>query len=137
MKQEILTLEQGQVADMLLSLKNSHRRINRFLQDYTPPLNGDRYLTDKEVAEALKVSRRTLQNLRNNRVLPFILLGGKALYREYDIQRLLEANYRRADVLACKNEKDGRATLMSGIVRPSFFVCYFCPFSYSRKATGE
>jgi hypothetical protein len=50
------------------------------------------------VAEALKVSRRTLQNLRNNRVLPFILLGGKALYREYDIQRLLEANYRRADV---------------------------------------
>ena len=47
MKQEILTLEQGQVADMLLSLKSSHRRINRFLQDYTPPLNGDRYLTDK------------------------------------------------------------------------------------------
>ena len=97
MKQEILTLEQGQVADMLLSLKNSHRRINRFLQEYTPPLNGDRYLTDKEVAEVLKVSRRTLQNLRNNRMLPFILLGGKALYREYDIQRLLEANYRKAD----------------------------------------
>lgn len=77
MKQEILTLEQGQVADMLLSLKNSHRKINRFLQEYTPPLNGDRYLTDKEVAEVLKVSRRTLQNLRNNRVLPFILLGGR------------------------------------------------------------
>ena len=33
-----------------------------------------------------------------NRVLPFILLGGKALYREYDIQRLLETNYRKADV---------------------------------------
>ena len=98
MKQEILTLEQGQVAEILLSLKSSHRKINRFLQDYTPPLNGNRYLTDKEVAEVLKVSRRTLQNLRNNRVLPFIMLGGKALYREYDIQRLLEANYRKADV---------------------------------------
>ena len=98
MKQEIFTLEQGQVADMLLLLKSSHRRINRFLQDYTPKLNGDRYLTDREVSEVLKVSRRTLQNLRNNRVLPFILFGGKALYREYDIQRLLEANYRKADV---------------------------------------
>ena len=98
MKQEILTLEQEQVADMLLSLKNSHRRINRFMQVYTPPLNGDRYLTDREVSEVLKVSRRTLQNLRNSRVLPFILLGGKALYREYDIQRLLETNYRKADV---------------------------------------
>ena len=94
MKQEILTLEQEQVADMLLSLKNSHRRINRFMQEY----NGDRYLTDREVSEVLKVSRRTLQNLRNSRVLPFILLGGKALYREYDIQRLLETNYRKADV---------------------------------------
>ena len=98
MKQEILTLEQGQVADMLFSLKSSHRKINRFLQEYTPPLNGDRYLTDREVSEGLKVSRRTLQNLRNSRVLPFILLGGKALYREYDIQRLLETNYRKADV---------------------------------------
>ena len=98
MKQEILTLEQGQVADMLFSLKSSHRKINRFLQEYTPPLIIHSSLTDKEVAEVLKVSRRTLQNLRNNRVLPFILLGGKALYREYDIQRLLEANYRKADV---------------------------------------
>ena len=31
MKQEILTLEQGQVADMLFSLKSSHRKINRFI----------------------------------------------------------------------------------------------------------
>ena len=60
--------------------------------------SNEQFLTDKEVSAWLKVSRRTLQNLRNNRVLPFILLGGKALYREYDIQRLLEANYRRADV---------------------------------------
>ena len=59
---------------------------------------NERFMTDKEVSAWLKVSRRTLQNLRNNRVLPFILLGGKALYREYDIQRLLEANYRKADV---------------------------------------
>ena len=27
-----------------------------------------------------------------------LLAGGKALYREYDIQRLLETNYRKADV---------------------------------------
>ncbi|WP_455589294.1 helix-turn-helix domain-containing protein, partial [Bacteroides rodentium] len=64
---------------------------------YSPPFNGDRYLTDKEVAELLKVSRRTLQKMRNNGTLPFILLGGKALYKEYDIQRLLEINYRKAE----------------------------------------
>lgn len=98
MKQEVLTLEQGLLADVHTSLKESHRRISRFMQEYNPPLNGDRYLTDKEVAEALKVSRRTLQKMRNDRTLPFILLGGKALYREHDIQRILERNYRKAEI---------------------------------------
>ena len=97
MKQEALTLEQGLLADTHLSLKESHRKISRFMREYSPPFNGDRYLTDKEVAELLKVSRRTLQKMRNNGTLPFILLGGKALYKEYDIQRLLEINYRKAE----------------------------------------
>ncbi|WP_373101557.1 MULTISPECIES: helix-turn-helix domain-containing protein [Bacteroides] len=97
MKQEVLTLEHGLLADTHLSLKESHRKISRFMREYSPPFNGDRYLTDKEVAELLKVSRRTLQKMRNNGTLPFILLGGKALYKEYDIQRLLEINYRKAE----------------------------------------
>ena len=61
----------------------------------TPPLDGERYLTDREVAELLRVSRRTLQEYRNNRVLPFILLGGKVLYPESGLRELLEANYRK------------------------------------------
>ena len=48
-----------------------------------------------EVAELLRVSRRTLQEYRNNRVLPFILLGGKVLYPESGLRELLEANYRK------------------------------------------
>ena len=52
-------------------------------------------LTDREVAELLRVSRRTLQEYRNNRVLPFILLGGKVLYPESGLRELLEANYRK------------------------------------------
>lgn len=97
MRQDVLTLEKGLLADAHASLKESHRRISRFMREYTPMLNGDRYLTDREVAEVLKVSRRTLQKMRNDRTLPFILLGGKALYREYDIQRLLERSYRKAE----------------------------------------
>ena len=54
---------------------------------------GKHYLTDKEVAEMLRVSRRTLQEYRNNRMLPFILLAGKVLYPESGLRELLEANY--------------------------------------------
>ena len=46
---------------------------------YRPLLDGERYLTDREVAQILKVSRRTLQEYRNDGVLPYIILGGKVL----------------------------------------------------------
>ena len=61
--------------------------------NYRPLLDGERYLTDREVAEVLKISRRTLQEYRNEGLLPYILLGGKVLYRESDLQKVLESCY--------------------------------------------
>ena len=49
------------------------------ISNYRPLLDGERYLTDKEVAQILKVSRRTLQEYRNEGVLPYVLLGDKVL----------------------------------------------------------
>ena len=42
----------------------------------------------------MQLSRRTLQDYRNNGVIPYIQFGGKILYRESDIQKILMANYR-------------------------------------------
>ena len=64
--------------------------------NYRPLLDGERYLTDSEVAEILKVSRRTLQEYRNDGVLPYILFGGKVLYRESDLEKVLESCYHPA-----------------------------------------
>jgi hypothetical protein len=44
----------------------------------------------------IDVFGRTLQDYRNNGVIPYIQLGGKILYRESDIQKILMANYREA-----------------------------------------
>ena len=51
----------------------------KVIGNYRPLLDGERYLTDREVAQILKVSRRTLQEYRNDGVTPYILLGGKVL----------------------------------------------------------
>lgn len=59
--------------------------------NYRPTLNGERFFTDKEVAARLKVSRRTLQDYRNEGRIAYIQLGGKILYRESDIERMLAA----------------------------------------------
>lgn len=62
--------------------------------NYRPTLGGERFFTDKEVSARLKVSRRTLQDYRNEGRIAYIQLGGKILYRESDIERMLNDGYR-------------------------------------------
>ena len=57
---------------------------------------NERFLTDREVSARLKVSRRTLQDYRNTGMIAYYQLGGKILYKESDIERMLLANYREA-----------------------------------------
>ena len=91
----VITMDTEDVTVLLQNVQKNSKWLSAFLESYSPPLDGERYLTDKEVSELLRVSRRTLQEYRNNRVLPFILLGGKVLYPESGLRELLEANYRK------------------------------------------
>ena len=58
-----------------------------------PFLNGERFMTDKQLADTLKISRRTLQDYRTNGILSYYMVGGKVLYKESDVLKLLEDNY--------------------------------------------
>lgn len=92
----VITSDDERIAALLRALKKSAKEAVKFTENFHPPLGGERYLTDKEVIELLKVSRRTLQEYRTERKIPFILFGGKVLYRESDIEKLLAENYRKA-----------------------------------------
>lgn len=96
MNDNVMTADDGYIAEALHALRRGAKEVSRLAENYHPPLNGERYMTDKEMAERLKVSRRTLQEYRNERKIPFIIFGGKVLYRETDIERMLEENYRKA-----------------------------------------
>ena len=91
----VITMDCESVAVLLQKMRKESKWLSDFLESYRPPLDGERYLTDKEVAELLRGSRRTLQEYRNNRILPFILLAGKVLYPESGLREVLEANYRK------------------------------------------
>ena len=67
------------VKNALENMKEILTLYQKVIGNYRPLLDGERYLTDKEVAQILKVSRRTLQEYRNEGVLPYVLLGGKVL----------------------------------------------------------
>ena len=81
------------VKNALENMKEILTLYQKVIGNYRPLLDGERYLTDKEVASILKVSRRTLQEYRNDGELPYILLGGKVLYRESDLESVLESCY--------------------------------------------
>lgn len=93
---ELIMSHNAGVKRVLDNMKELLTLYRNLTGSYRPLLNGERYLTDKEVSSILKVSRRTLQEYRNNGVLPYIPLGGKILYRERDLEELLQKCYHPA-----------------------------------------
>lgn len=82
--------------DLLQVLNNALPYIEHVLKTHRPLFDGERYLTSEELCSILKISRRTLQDYRNNGILPFIQLPGKVLFRESDIRKILEERFRPA-----------------------------------------
>ena len=93
---EMITKNHTLVAEFGDSLDRLLDGIENFMANSRPTLGGERFLTDKEVSARLKVSRRTLQDYRNKGRIAYIQLGGKILYRESDIERMLADGYRSA-----------------------------------------
>ena len=82
------------VRAFLSSLEELSEKVEKIRENNKPSLDGERYYTDKELAVKLKVSRRSLQDYRNNGILPYIQIGGRILYRASDIERTLMDGYK-------------------------------------------
>ncbi|SHK25238.1 helix-turn-helix domain-containing protein [Epilithonimonas mollis] len=76
--------------EMITRLRN---RIEDILKNYRPVMNGEIYLSGEDVCRLLHISKRTLQQYRDDNILPFIQIGGKIIYKESDILTILEQNY--------------------------------------------
>ena len=79
----------------------NRQRLDRIAKDAAtiaeenqPLLGGEHCLTDMELSERLKINCRTLQDYRNNGILPYHQLGGRILYWKSDIERVLQSCYR-------------------------------------------
>lgn len=56
-------------------------------------LGGEVYLTDKELSEHLRISRRTLQDYRSTGKIPYYLVCGKILYKQSQIVKMIDDGY--------------------------------------------
>lgn len=57
------------VRAFLSSLEELSEKVEKIRKNNKPSLDGEHYYTDKELAVKLKVSRRSLQDYRNNGIL--------------------------------------------------------------------
>lgn len=91
---EIITKTNKEVLQFFDEMKRISTFIDALKSGYTPSLNGERFLTDTELSEMLKLTKRTLLEYRNCGKIPYYQIGGKILYRENDIEKLLYENRR-------------------------------------------
>ena len=63
-----------------------HKQVN-------PSPIQERYLTNAEVCDLLKVSRRTLQRYRDEGRIAFSQVGATLRYKAADVERFLHDNY--------------------------------------------
>ncbi len=54
---------------------------------------SEQWLDNQDVMEALRISPRTLQNMRDNGTLKYSKVGGKIYYKSADVEHLLEVGY--------------------------------------------
>lgn len=93
---KVITEKDERITALYCKLQKATQNMELIINNKLSILSGHRYLTDAELAKCLKISRRTLQEYRNNGIIPFYHVGGKILYREADIEEFLEINRQEA-----------------------------------------
>ena len=87
-------LESAEFKELSGQIEQARHDIQDVRDKYRPALTDKRYLSGEEVMEYLHVSPRTLQNLRDNRIIGYTTICGKILYPEDALETVLHQNYR-------------------------------------------
>ena len=66
------------------------------LVDAVDPTQLERLVDSQYILKRLPLSKRSLQRLRSNGILPYIRIGnGNVMYREQDVQEMIMKYYRK------------------------------------------
>lgn len=80
--------------EAVVGIKNELLYIKEY---FHPLLRGEIYLTGEQICNMLHISKRTLQQYRDDGLMPYIKLERKILFRESDIMKILEENYNKSN----------------------------------------
>lgn len=87
----------SELMDLIIRLSDDIRVVKAYLQCIIRKSPAeqfrDNWIDSQDVMQALHISKRTLQSLRDNGVLPYSRINNKFYYKVADVEALLENNY--------------------------------------------
>lgn len=91
---EIITRDSEEFKELTGWIKRTGKAVEDATARIRPTIADEHYLTGDDVCAMLHISRRTLQTLRDEKVVPYTTIGGKLLYPESGLYEVLKKNYR-------------------------------------------
>lgn len=89
---EILDRKSAEINSFFSALDELLATIQQALKNRTPHLNGEKFLSNRDVCRMLQISSRTLQDWRDTGKIPFIQIKGKILYKQSEVLKWLDMN---------------------------------------------
>ena len=88
---EVITMQSEAYQELVGKINHIEKYIVDSVESRQESANLDEMWVDSyEVCKFLKISERTLQRLRTNRVIPYSVIGGRTYYTMADIKRILQ-----------------------------------------------
>ena len=95
MKHGIVNKETPAMKQLISGIREVSKRLREIAKTLRQVFGGETYLTGREVCELLFINLRTLQDDLDKDVILYAKIAEKMLHRHFDINRLLQENYRR------------------------------------------
>lgn len=95
---KFIGFDSGEFRELTGEIEQAFCNVQDVWDKYHPSLADKRYLSGEEVMEYLHVSPRTLQTLRDKRIIGYTTIGGKILYPEDKLEQVLHQNYRSPEL---------------------------------------
>ncbi|MEE0850243.1 MAG: helix-turn-helix domain-containing protein [Alistipes onderdonkii] len=96
MSEDIITRDSSEFKELRRNIIRAIQAVDILIDAHRPAIGNEVYLTSEEVCSLFGLSKRSLQNYRDNRQIPYTSIGGKILYPQSAIYKLLESHYVRA-----------------------------------------
>ncbi len=90
---EIITRSSLAFKELYSNICKATKALDKHISNQHSAINKEIYYSGEEIQDMLCISKRSLQNYRDKRLIPFTTIGGKVLYPQTAINEVLKRNF--------------------------------------------